>query len=394
MQVSKDRISQYRKELDSAANDAAEFMSDYYDALRTANPNSSVAELRNMAIKSIKQALNAFSPQAGELAGELFDEIVKAEGVKARFRYHQTIERGLVEKKVHYLAKDLVDGNNQKFIDACTALTRFYVKREANINMHRSALRSKIWWARVPSGAETCGFCFMLSTRGFDYESEFSAGGAGHKFHLHCDCIIVPGTKKTTIEGYDPDEMYARWVECANTIGLEPVWENRSAIVAECERRDFRWLNSGIKPDIHYIENYGEKNEVVRDYKFARHKVAPHEYITAQRMRQLGLTVDFFKDHYSVDLPNGRTITIGRCDMTRGYELKAPKESASPKNIIENSIVNSMDKEGITRLIVDITDNHQVSYDDVIQAGIDYCKEHSIKFTVSVLSGKRLRNVN
>lgn len=394
MQVSKDRISQYRKELDSAANDAAEFMSDYYDALRTANPNSSVAELRNMAIKSIKQALNAFSPQAGELAGELFDEIVKAEGVKARFRYHQTIERGLVEKKVHYLAKDLVDGNNQKFIDACTALTRFYVKREANINMHRSALRSKIWWARVPSGAETCGFCFMLSTRGFDYESEFNAGGAGHKFHLHCDCIIVPGTKKTTIEGYDPDEMYARWVECANTIGLEPVWENRSAIVAECERRDFRWLNSGIKPDIHYIENYGEKNEVVRDYKFARHKVAPHEYITAQRMRQLGLTVDFFKDHYSVDLPNGRTITIGRCDMTRGYELKAPKESASPKNIIENSIVNSMDKEGITRLIVDITDNHQVSYDDVIQAGIDYCKEHSIKFTVSVLSGKRLRNVN
>jgi hypothetical protein len=394
MRVNKDRLTRYRKELDSAADDAAEFMSDYYDALRTANPNSSVAELRNMAIKSIKQALNAFSPQAGELAGELFDEIVRAEGIKARFRYHQTIERGLVEKKVHYLAKDLVDGNNQKFIDACTALTRFYVKREANINMHRSALRSKIWWARVPSGAETCGFCFMLSTRGFDYESEFSAGGAGHKFHLHCDCIIVPGTKKTTIEGYDPDEMYARWVECANTIGLEPVWENRSAIIAECERRDFRWLNSGIKPDIHYIENYGEKNEVVRDYKFARHKVAPHEYITAQRMRQLGLTVDFFKDHYSVDLPNGRTITIGRCDMTRGYELKAPKESASPKNIIENSIVNSMDKEGITRLIVDITDNHQVSYDDVIQAGIDYCKEHSIKFTVSVLSGKRLRNVN
>ena len=79
MRVNKDRLTQYRKELDSAADDAAEFMSDYYDALRTTNPNSSVAELRNMAIKSIKQALNAFSPQAGELAGELFDEIVKTE---------------------------------------------------------------------------------------------------------------------------------------------------------------------------------------------------------------------------------------------------------------------------------------------------------------------------
>lgn len=234
----------------------------------------------------------------------------------------------------------------------------------------------------------------FLYTGGFDYKSEFSAGGGGHKFHLRCDCIIVPGTKKTTIEGYDPDEMYTRWVECTNTIGLEPTWENRFAIIAECETRDFKWLNSGIKPDIHYIENYGEKNEVVRDCKFAQNKAAPHEYAIARRMRQLGLTVDFIKDHYSVDLPDGRTITIGRCDMTGGYELKAPKKSASPKNIIENSIVNSMDKEGITRLIVDITDNHQVSFDDVIQAGINYCKEHSIKFTVSVLSGKRLRNVN
>lgn len=394
MQVSKDRLERYRGELSSAANDAAEFMSDYYDALRASHPNSSVAELRNMAIKSIKQALNAFSPQAGELAGELFDEIVRAEGVSARFRYQQAIEQGLVEKKVHYLAKDLVDGNNQKFMDACTTLTRFYVHREANMNMYRNVARSNIRWARVPSGAETCGFCFMLSTRDFDYTSEGAAGGLGHKFHLHCDCIIVPGTKETIVEGYNPKEMYARWSECADTLGLEPTWENRFAIIAECETRDFKWLNSGAKPDIRYIENYEEKNEAVRDCKFARKKVLPREYITAQRMRQLGLAVDFIKDNYSVDLPNGRKITIGRCDMTGGYELKSPNGAASAKNLIENSIVNSMDKEGIKRLIIDVTDNHQVSYEDVIKTGIDYCKQQSIKFTVSVLSGQRLRNVN
>lgn len=394
MQVSKDRLERYRGELSSAANDAAEFMSDYYDALRASHPNSSVAELRNMAIKSIKQALNAFSPQAGELAGELFDEIVRAEGVRARFRYQQAIEQVLVEKKVHYLAQHLVDGNKQKFIDACTTLTRFYVHREANMNMYRNVARSNIRWARVPSGAETCGFCFMLSTRGFDYTSEGAAGGLGHKFHLHCDCIIVPGTKKTIIEGYNPDEMYARWCECADTIGLEPTWENRFAIIAECETRDFKWLNSGTKPDIRYIENYGEKNEVVKDCKFARKKVLPREYITAQRMRQLGLTVDFIKDHYSVDLPDGSRVIVGRCDMTNGYELKAPRESTSVKNIISNSIENSINKEGIKRLIIDVTDNHQVSYDDVIKTGIDYCKKYSIKYAVSVLSGRRLININ
>ena len=313
MQVSKDRISQYRKELDSAANDAAEFMSDYYDALRTANPNASVADLRNMAIKSIKQALNAFSPQAGELAGELFDEIVKAEGAKARFRYHQTIEQGLVDKKVRYLAKDLVDGNNQKFIDACAALTRFYVHREANTNMYRNVARSNIRWARVPSGTETCGWCFMLSTRGFDYTSELKAGGLGHKFHLHCDCIIVPGTEDTTIDGYKPEEMYARWVECANTLGLEPTWENRFAIIAECERRDFKWLYNGDKPKVTWSKTKAE---------FRKNSNGEQEIALIELLQSKGFNVTARKE----DAPEGEK----NIDLLIGnilYEMKIPKSS-------------------------------------------------------------------
>nr|DAR98353.1 MAG TPA: minor capsid protein [Caudoviricetes sp.] len=313
MRVNKDRLTRYRKELDSAADDAAEFMSDYYDALRTANPNSSVAELRNMAIKSIKQALNAFSPQAGEIAGELFDEIVKAEGVKARFRYHQTIEQGLVDKKVRYLAKDLVDGNNQKFIDACATLTRFYVHREANTNMYRNVARSNIRWARVPSGTETCGWCFMLSTRGFDYTSELKAGGLGHKFHLHCDCIIVPGTEDTTIDGYKPEEMYARWVECANTLGLEPTWENRFAIIAECERRDFKWLYNGDKPKVTWRKTKAE---------FRKNSNGEQEIALIELLQSKGFNVTARKE----DAPEGEK----NIDLLIGnilYEMKIPKSS-------------------------------------------------------------------
>ena len=313
MRVNKDRLTRYRKELDSAADDAAEFMSDYYDALRTANPNSSVAELRNMAIKSIKQALNAFSPQAGEIAGELFDKIVKAEGVKARFRYHQTIEQGLVDKKVRYLAKDLVDGNNQKFIDACATLTRFYVHREANTNMYRNVARSNIRWARVPSGTETCGWCFMLSTRGFDYTSELKAGGLGHKFHLHCDCIIVPGTEDTTIDGYKPEEMYARWVECANTLGLEPTWENRFAIIAECERRDFKWLYNGDKPKVTWRKTKAE---------FRKNSNGEQEIALIELLQSKGFNVTARKE----DAPEGEK----NIDLLIGnilYEMKIPKSS-------------------------------------------------------------------
>lgn len=313
MRVNKDRLTRYRKELDSAADDAAEFMSDYYDALRTANPNSSVAELRNMAIKSIKQALNAFSPQAGEIAGELFDEIVKAEGVKARFRYHQTIEQGLVDKKVRYLAKDLVDGNNQKFIDACATLTRFYVHREANTNMYRNVARSNIRWARVPSGTETCGWCFMLSTRGFDYTSELKAGGLGHKFHLHCDCIIVPGTEDTTIDGYKPEEMYARWVECANTLGLEPTWENRFAIIAECERRDFKWLYNGDKPKV----TWRKTKEEFRKNSNGEQEIALIELLQSKGFKVTARKEDAPEGEKNIDLLIGNIL----------YEMKIPKSS-------------------------------------------------------------------
>lgn len=330
MQVSKDRLERYRGELSSAANDAAEFMSDYYDALRASHPDSSVAELRNMAIKSIKQALNAFSPQAGELAGELFDEIAKAEELNAKFRYQPTIEPDLVDKKVHYLAKDLVDGNSQKFIDACSALTRFYVHREANMNMYRNVARNNLCWARVPSGTETCGWCFMLSTRGFAYTSEAKAGGLGHKFHLHCDCIIVPGTKETTVEGYNPKEMYARWVECANTIGLKPTWKNRSAIIAECERRDFKWLYSGTKPEVKWLKTKEE---------FRKNSNGEQEIALIELLQSKGFDVTARKE----DAPDGKS----NLDLLIGdilYEMKIPE--SNQKRSVESNLRRAKDQFG------------------------------------------------
>lgn len=60
-------------------------------------------------------------------------------------------------------------------------------------------------WARMLSGAENCGFCVMLASRGPVYESASSAGrakasdlydttaaGYVNTYHLHCDCLVVP----------------------------------------------------------------------------------------------------------------------------------------------------------------------------------------------------------
>ena len=60
-------------------------------------------------------------------------------------------------------------------------------------------------FARVPSGAETCAYCYALAGLGFQYRSRESAQAHGH---ASCDCVIVPSWDGSTVEGYDP-ERYA-----------------------------------------------------------------------------------------------------------------------------------------------------------------------------------------
>lgn len=170
----------------------------------------------------------------------------------------------------------------------------------------------------------------FLYTRGFDYKSKFSAGGGGHKFHLRCDCIIVPGTKKTIIEGYNPDEMYARWCECADTIGLEPTWENRFAIIAECETRDFKWLNSGDKPKVTWLKTQEE---------FRKNSNGKREIALIKLLQEKGFNVtarreDASEGEKNIDLLIGDVL----------YEMKIPK--SSNVRSVESNLRHAKDQFG------------------------------------------------
>lgn len=59
-------------------------------------------------------------------------------------------------------------------------------------------------YARVPSGAETCAWCWALAGLGFQYKS---AETASHS-HAHCDCVVCPSWNESGVEGYD-SEWYA-----------------------------------------------------------------------------------------------------------------------------------------------------------------------------------------
>ena len=284
MAVSQARLNRYRKDLDGIGDAAYSFVDEFIRATISNNPGMSVAELRNEAIDAIDSSLYAFGDQASELALDLFEEIVvDGYGLDADTVIEDVIDPDMIEGGVRYSARRLVEGDTEAFTRDVADLTRYYIKRSAMETMERNCHRNDLRYARVPSGRETCAFCFMLSSRGFVYRSEQTAGSS-HAYHRDCDCVIVPGFKgldpTDQVEGYDPDGMLDRWSECQAAAGsdsdLRDEWKSmgkkerakykgdsdaerykrfvNAKAMSEVETRDWRWLYTGKTPEVDYVK--------------------------------------------------------------------------------------------------------------------------------------------
>lgn len=279
MAVSQARLNRYRADVDAYGDAAATYVEEYLSALIAENPGAPVSEIRDEAIAAIDDSLNAFGDQASTLALDLMEEMADGYGVAVETAIEDVVPREMVEGGVRYAARRLVEGASSAFARDVADLSRYYVHRSAFENMERNCTRNDLRYARIPSGRETCGFCFMLSSRGFVYRSEKTAGST-HAYHDHCDCVIVPGFKdlpaSEQVEGYDPDAMLERWHECQDTVGtdaeLRERWKSmankqrasykgksdaeryrrfvNAQAIREAETRDFRWLNTGEPPRI------------------------------------------------------------------------------------------------------------------------------------------------
>lgn len=388
MRITKARLDRYRRELDVLGDSAATYVLEYLSALDSAGADLSVADIREETILAIEDSLNAFGDQASELACDLFEEVVvQGYGKRADVRLESVIGNDMIDGKVRYLARNLVDGKRDEFRRDVADVTRYYVKRSAFENMERNCDRNDVRYARVPSGTETCAFCFMLSSRGFVYRSEETAGST-HSYHPHCNCIIVPGFKgldnSTQIEGYDPDEMYDRWKACNETIGgdsaLRDLWDGmtpkeRSAykgnsdseryrrfvnarVFKEVETRDFKWLNTGDCPNITYENDAVRKKVEVEN---------PHEKRTAERLRRHGIQTFFVDDEALItDGATGQTRKVGLADFAGGQEIKTLK-NASTFNTINGYIKNASKKRNVIALYFDNVENDALSDEKLIE---------------------------
>lgn len=364
--ITQARLDEYRADLDGLGDAACSFVEELIRATMANNPGMSVAELRDEAIDAIDSSLYAFGDQAAELALDLFEEIAAdGYGLDVDTAIEDAIDPDMVEGAVRYSARSLVEGDTEAFVRGAADLSRYYVKRSAMENMVRNCERNDLRYARVPSGRETCPFCFMLSSRGFVYRSEQTAGHA-HAYHEHCDCVVVPGFKglpaSEQIEGYDPDGMYERWSECRKTArsdsDFRAEWERmtkaeraeykgsndseryrrfeNARVMREIETRDWRWLYTGDIPKITF-DSTGLEDET--------RKERPQEIATANRLRAFGVATNFVKDSTDyIDPLTGFVQHVGLADFENGYEIKT-LESATSYNTINGYLKNTSKKK-------------------------------------------------
>ena len=364
MAVSQARLNRYRKDLDGIGDAAYSFVDEFIRATISNNPGMSVAELRNETIDAIDSSLYAFGDQASELALDLFEEIVvDGHGLDAETVIEDAIDPKMIEGGVRYSARQLVEGDTEAFARDVADLTRYYVKRSAMENMVRNCERNDLRYARVPSGRETCAFCFMLSSRGFVYRSEQTAGRA-HAYHENCDCVIVPGFEglpaDEQVEGYDPDGMLDRWYDCDSAIdwdGAKERWESMDSVQRgrykgdsdyeryasyvnaqvrrEVETRDWRWLYTG---------------ELPKQTKERGAKPLQKEKATADALSKAGFPVKFIKE-----VNKTRVKTADAYLNEDVWEFKVP-EGWSGEHTVRKQFYKARDK-GTSKLVLSLLEN-------------------------------------
>ena len=165
-----------------------------------------VAEVRDEIIAIMQQACGASTDMAARLAADFYDGMSALYGAPSEYTATAESMRdpGATDGAVRAFVEALVDDSGpQEVIELCTQRLDYEDMLAANmntlVNTQRDPRKPRV--ARVPTGAETCEFCMMLASRGFDYHAQ----NVATHVHANCDCRLVPGFKGATqVDGYDP----------------------------------------------------------------------------------------------------------------------------------------------------------------------------------------------
>ena len=212
----------------------AEWDGQDFDALLTA------------AIAVLESILGAYTDLSAARAAESYDAMRAAQAVGGTYAAVADSRRnpGATQGALYAITKAFEDSKSEaRFRADVVDRVDTEMRRAANQCIAHNAARDpkKPRYARVPVG-ETCGFCLMLASFGYQYTSEEAASHS----HRKCNCRVVPSFGDAEVSGYDPDEMYGRYSDCLSALG------GRSGIREE-------WNALPKEERDRYIESHGGK---------------------------------------------------------------------------------------------------------------------------------------
>ena len=213
-----------------------------------------IAKLRYETINALDGILEPATDGAAALAADFYDHIRDMQGIESRYSAEAVSCRnaratgGAVRAFVENVRET---GDTDKFLNNVLSRVDYEVRRSALECTKRNSDRdpAKPRYGRVPSGTETCGFCLMLASFGFNCNS---VEAASHT-HEHCDCLIVSNYGNASVQGYHPDVMDGNRKKCLEAIGGEKQLHKDWLALPEEERRRL-------------IERRGGMSEAKRSY--------------------------------------------------------------------------------------------------------------------------------
>ena len=294
-----------------------------------------VAECRDIVLQALAAVMPTYTDAAAQAGADLYDAVREAAvGERMGATAISGYEPDAMEGAVKAFVQDIVDGKpveqfNRKVLDRVDRDIRVAENVSVAENAALDPLEPR--YARIPTGPETCEWCVMLASRGFDFKSEESAvgkyrkksrtGAASHG-HPGCDCRIVQGYPGMEVEGYDPDEYYELWKSgvakeeksISKRLGRE--WDKYGE--ARTEEAYFDTVGS-------YIRSFSEDGLIDCEY---RAKPKAKELMTARSLAKNGHRVVFRRETDGGRNPDA--LLDGEiCDFKR-------IESDNPNKIFQN----------------------------------------------------------
>ena len=291
MLISASRLAEYTAALNAQQQAAFNFMQTAIRSFYQLNGGMIDAEtMREFAMQTLTTCVQTFGDRAATIACSAYDVTMEELGISVQpSDVYNPVSQRVSGQQVDYLMRSLTPDTFDSFAQRLAEKAYASVGRAANRTTIHNAERdySKgVRYARVPTGKETCGFCLMLASRGFDYTSRKAAGDMGfafNRFHDRCDCRVVAGDELTTVEGYDPDWLYDVYLDARSTIDPASIRRDMAGLPAqivnkkitdeickEINRRSLDWSWNG-----------GKVESGTGEYKRFTAALAEHGYTTS-----------------------------------------------------------------------------------------------------------------